>query len=78
MASSLILTLAEERILRAAHSGTVHLNGKSLKAIEALSNLGLVTFEAKRVPGRTVKGRADIAVTITQAGEQHFRRTLVR
>ena len=76
MASPLILTLAQERILRAARSGAVHLDGRNLRSIEALRDFGLVTFEAKRVPGRTFKGRSDIVVTITQAGEQHFSRGL--
>jgi hypothetical protein len=74
MAPTLILTLPQERILKATQKGAVRLNGRSLKAIEALRNMGLVTFEATRVAGRTIKGRSDIVVIITAAGEQYISR----
>jgi hypothetical protein len=74
-----ILTPAQERILRAArHSGVVRLNARSRKAVETLQKLSLVTFESKRVPGRTIKGRTEIVVRIAAAGQQFFQRVPVR
>jgi len=80
MASASILTLAQEHILRAAYNdaeGAVHLDGRSLKSVAALHELGLVTFEVKRVPGRSDKGFSDIVVKITAAGRQRFSRKTV-
>jgi hypothetical protein len=78
MTAPLVLTLPQERILRATRAGAVRLDGRNLRSIEALRDFGLVTFEAERVPSRTIKGRLDVVVTITPAGEQHFLREAVR
>ena len=79
MASSPILTLAQERILRAArNSDAVYLNARSRRTVGTLQKLGLVTFESKRVLGRTVKGRTEIVVRITAEGQRHFQRVPIR
>jgi hypothetical protein len=74
----IILTPAQERILRATRgSHPLHVNGRNMRAVKALNRFGLVTVEGGRVPGRTAKGRLDIVVSITPAGEQHFLRSRV-
>ena len=52
----------------------MHLNGRSLKSVVVLRSMGLVTFEATHVAGRTIKGRSEIVVQITTAGAQYFLR----